>query len=70
MGSAISLVFLFLVVLFLALAFVIAVRLIGWGLSEREKEWPANWRETVEEVGPEGVPRAETEREAGTHRVA
>lgn len=70
MGMVVSLLFLFFVILFIALAFVVAVRLIGWGLSEREAEWPANWREPVEEVGPEGIPRSETEREAGTHRVA
>lgn len=70
MGMVGGLIFLFIVVLFLALTFAIAVRLIGWGLREREAEWPANWREPVETVGPEGIPRAETEREAGTHRVA
>ncbi len=38
MGAVISLLILFSVVLFLALAFVVAVRLVGWGLSERETE--------------------------------
>lgn len=72
MSMVVSLVILFFVVLFLALAFAVAVRLIGWGVRERETEWPTNWREPVEEVGPEGIPRAETEPEAGvgTHRVA
>ena len=70
MGMLVSLLILLVMMLFLALAFVIAVRMIGWGLSERESEWPANWREPVEEVGPEGIPRSETEQAAGTHRVA
>lgn len=70
MGPVISLVFLFFVMIFFALTFVIAVRLISWGLSEREAEWPASWREPLREAGPEGIPRAETEQETGTHRVA
>lgn len=70
MGPVISLLILFFVVLFLAFAFVIAVRLIGWALSERETEWPASWREPAPEVGPEGIPRSEPEQEGETHRVA
>jgi hypothetical protein len=63
-----TLLFLLLVVAFMLLAFLVAVSLVGWGLREREREWPTDWRSPAEriEAGEGRAAEGRTEAEAAS----